>query len=324
MRTTAALAALVLLLDPAACSRAKNAALVAEAGACRITQRDLAYRQAVLKITEEGRVVEPGIVLSHLIKPCIGAEIMKKYGQPVTGAELEGEAKRIDESTLMPEVLNRIKAVFGDDRKAYLQDYVMPVYVSRVLPYDIVRSNAEIQAYKRAEAQGWLDQVRSHPDRFLALGKQKTGQEPGWVRVSVTGGWEMVDPKDPRRMRAPGGLPQGASPETAAALSRQRQSQSEESVKWVKGLIEAHLKNTRPGDILSDVIEFPESFLVARYEKRDGDAYLLRIAGFQKRDYDDFFFEASKAFPVRVFDKAVLSEMTRLVPWTQKFAFTQG
>ncbi|MBI2058447.1 MAG: hypothetical protein HYT87_01615 [Nitrospirae bacterium] len=340
MKKPALLAFLVLILTSTTCNRKKIPLLVAEAGDCKITEQDLTYRQAVLKITEEGRIVEPGIVLSHLLKPCVGAAIMKKYGQPVTQEVLEGEAKRIDESTFMPDVLARIKQVFGENREAYLKDYILPVYVNRVLPYDIVRQNREIQAYARSEAQGWLDRVKANPGKFNEWAKERTGGEPRWARVSKTGGWEPFDRKDPRRIPPPPAAPQGAPQAAAGALAQQRWSQQQDSIRWVEGLIDTHLKDAVSGMLLPDLLEFPDSFLAGRYEKKEGDAtpgsplhssspkqsgggdaYLLRFVSFPKREYDDFFFDAAKEFPVRATNPAAVGEMKRLVPWSQKFSF---
>ncbi|MBI2890054.1 MAG: hypothetical protein HYY13_04640 [Nitrospirae bacterium] len=310
--------AAVLVLCGACSRKPESPPLAARAGECEITQKDLQDRQEVLKITEEGRVVEPGIVLSHLLKACVGASIMKKHGKAVTTEVLETEAGRIDRETLAPEVLARIKAVFGGRRKAYLANYILPVYVGRVLPYDVVRWSPEIQGGRRAEAEAWMRSVRERPREFDRRAKEALGREATGLDVTSEG-WLPVHESRPGGP-APQSALSGVPPNVAAAAGLPSGDAQRSDAEWAKRFLSETLSGVRPGEVVPEVVEMPDMFLVLRYDRKVGERRLLRMAAFHKRSHDEVYWDEARDIPVRVLDSALQTEMVRLVPWSEKFA----
>lgn len=315
--------AIVLLLT-SSCSRLRPKSsdpVIAEIGPWTVRQSDIRLRKQLLEITEGGRVVEDGIVLSHLLRAFVAAEILAKYNHPVTTDVLEQEAARIDASTLAPDVLAQIKAVFGDRRKDYLEDYVLPIYVGRVLPYDVVRWDKGIQANVRADAEQWLKSVRDKPQSFVQEAESLRNREPDWVEVSNEEGWQRIDPERQSARLKSWEQPPDVSPKIATELARQEEQRKEEMEGWVRDLLDRRLSDVKVGNVLPDVLELPEVFLVARLHKKKSDRYLLRVVGFPKKVYDEFYWEAAAHVPVMIHHGVMRDEMIRLVPWSARFSF---
>jgi hypothetical protein len=68
-----------------------------------------------------------------LIQQMLKEIIAEKEGILITEQMIKDEAERIDQETKAPEIIEKVKKIFGKDRKGYLEHYVKPVFVERYL-----------------------------------------------------------------------------------------------------------------------------------------------------------------------------------------------
>ncbi len=109
---------------------------LAEIGRFSIMEKDARLRAEVARVYyPENRAANLGAL--QLKNAFILADILGRNGNPITDEILERESNRIDANTRDPATLGRVKAVFGSgssfDRSSYRKDFVLPVYVERMI-----------------------------------------------------------------------------------------------------------------------------------------------------------------------------------------------
>ncbi|HEX8947659.1 MAG TPA: hypothetical protein VF790_01785 [Dissulfurispiraceae bacterium] len=105
---------------------------VCSVGDIRITENDLEHRAKVSEVYYPGSG-KNYIALSQLIKGYLSLQVLEALGYRVDAAVLEEEARRIDTHTRAPDLLGKIKNIYGNDRASYLNTFVRVVYAERVL-----------------------------------------------------------------------------------------------------------------------------------------------------------------------------------------------
>lgn len=117
------------------------------------------------------------------------ARILEKYGMGVTDVALLKEQQRIEQNTKLPENLRRIKAAFQGDDGAFRRVYVLPVYVERVIYFDLFRNSETIHRESLDKAQRFLKRVKNHASRFEMLAKKEGAAVARVSDKEVPGGW---------------------------------------------------------------------------------------------------------------------------------------
>lgn len=283
MRKVTSLFFTILVLS--ACSR--DAATV---GNSAISDRDIDIRTKVSEIyypSSEKRYVG----LTQLIKGYLSLEILRSFGHPADSAVLEQEAKRIDENTKAPEMLAKIKAVYGNDRKAYLRTFIALVYAERVLYEDVFQKSPDIHAAARMQAETLLRNASQTPAAFSETARQG-GASVALLRISRNKGIQPQQNKLAPRSAGPIGIEQAER--LIPILSR-----------------------LSPGNMLPQIIDLPEAFQVMRFMRKAGSDFLVESATIPKRTFDDWYWEQASKFPVRVHDAALKEELLREVSWAR-------
>jgi hypothetical protein len=137
---------------------------VATLGSWKIYQKDIEYRDNIIRHFFPESTGSQG--LRQLQQSALRLFVLEKNGVTVTPEELEAEAKRIDESTRDPEGLAKIKAIFGEDRKGYLKNYVLPGYVDRILQFEFFPIYEKAHELTLKRAQSVIEKTKSNPDVF--------------------------------------------------------------------------------------------------------------------------------------------------------------
>jgi hypothetical protein len=85
---------------------------IAQIGGISVSERALFLCAQVSEVyyPDSGRRV---VALAQLIKGYLSLEILRSLGHRVDREPLEGEAKRIDQNTQAPQVLQKVKEVYG-------------------------------------------------------------------------------------------------------------------------------------------------------------------------------------------------------------------
>ena len=262
-------------------------------GSTRISAKDLSLRAKVSEIYYPGSAKDY-VALSQLIKGNLALEILRSSGHPVDAPVLESEAKRIDENTKAPEMLAKIKSVYGADRKTYLRTFVAPVYAERMLYSDVFLKSPDIHAATRTQAEALLREVSQAPASFSKIAQQ-SGAPVALLRISRSKG---IRPDQNQRMQ-----------HTAEPIGI-------EQAKYIIPL----LAKLSPGNMLPQPIDSQETFQVMRFMKKAGPDFIVEAATNPKRTFDDWFWEQAPKVHTRIRDAALKEELLKEVSWARKLS----
>ncbi len=265
---------------------------IATVGQYDITQRDIDLRDQLAKVYFPHQTASAG--LKQLTDAYIYAEILRSHNAPVTSEVLLAEQDRIDKQSLMPEMLARIKNIFGKDKDAYQRVFVLPIYVERVLPFEFFPKSSEIHAERFKIASTFFASVQNDPKKFYELAKQH-GVIPQLFTVSLREGLQKkseVIPQAQAPLGANGSA--GVPPSIQQAMEiQQREGLSEEGKKWIEELI----KPLEKGALIPKVIDQESRWLIVRYigpTPKVPGSYDLDVVSFAKIDFTSWL-EQEKA-----------------------------
>ncbi len=270
----------------------------ARVGEFRIAEKDLAQRAKVSEIQFPGSG-KPHIALAQLVHGYLALSVLRSLNVPTGDAAIEAEAARIDASTRAPELLKKIKDVYGSDRRAYLDTCVRVVYAERVAYKDAFLKDPAIHAAQKKQADAFLAAARKDPAAFGAIAA-KMGLSPETLTLSPDRGIRRADAKGPK---PPGRSPAPGAEETAQAAR-----------------MIAALSGVRPGDAAPTALEWPEGFQAIRLVRREGAAYRIESVSVPKRTFDDWFWAAASKTPVRIEDKELKEAFLKEVSWARRAA----
>jgi len=259
-------------------------------GSTAISERDISLRAQVSEIYYPGSG-KNYVGLAQLIKGDLSLEILKSLGYKIDDILLDGEAKRIDDNTKAPEVLKKIKDVYGQDREAYLRTFVKIVYAERVLYSDIFLKSKEIHKEQYLKAGNFLKSVLSSPKSFKKVAK-KIGLETATLKLSLKKG---IMPYGDKRMKE----------EPGAGIDQ------------AKRLIDS-VSKIKKGEVYPALIEWSEGYQVIRLLKKEGEEFIIESASIPKRNYDEWYWGQAPKIPVKINDEALKQELLKEVSWARK------
>lgn len=274
-------------------SKSKTVAIV---GDFEITQENIAQRNAITKVYYPDDNRDLGLQL--LVKSFTTAQVLKDQGRDVSDAVLVTESKRIDSTSLRPEMLQKIKDIFAGDEAAYRKIYVLQVYVDRVIYYDFFLKNEAIHSSSKQKALKFLQETSTHTDKFTEMAKA-SGLSVSTFDVSKAEGvrWNLDD----HSLKSHGAMPPQPTAQTPKDVQDQMKSgnaaASKEGEQWLNEVV-AVLK---PGQVFSKVMDRGEFWLVARYlgvDSKDKGRHRFSGVGFPKEDFASWFERQAQAVKV--------------------------
>ncbi|MCX5858659.1 MAG: hypothetical protein NT056_01975 [Proteobacteria bacterium] len=296
------LAALSLFLLPFLGFFAGCAKKVAEVGTIPITGKDIALRARVSEVYYPGSGKDY-IGLTQLVKGYLSEEVLKSLGQKVDQSTWEAEANRIDQNTKAPAVLEKIKNIYGRDRKNYLNSFIRVVYADRAVYNEVFLKSGDIHKQQRNKADDFLKEALKSPSAFSETAKTK-GLEAKKLKLSEQEGIQPLEAGTRPRENTP-----GAGQEQA------------------KRLIDA-ISSLKPGAVTPRVIEWQEGYQIIKLikhvgpvsqksRKNEGEYYLVESVSVPKRNFDDWFWELASGIPVRIYDPKLKDELLKNVGWAK-------
>lgn len=108
---------------------------VLQIGSTKILEKDVQYRDQIIQLEFPGDNRSAG--LAQLKKFAYYQAILKNHGIEITDDLLFKEDERINKNTRNPDQLKKIKNLFGDDHKAYLNNFVRPTLITRTVYNDL-------------------------------------------------------------------------------------------------------------------------------------------------------------------------------------------
>ena len=272
---------------------------VGRVGVLPILEKDLAQRAKVSEVYYPGSG-KRYVALAQLVKGYLAFEVLKTLGVPTDNAALEREAERIEKGTKAPEVLAKIKAVYGEDRRGYMDTFVRVVYGERMLYNEVFLKSAAIHEETRRQAAEFLAEAKGAPSSFAEIAK-KRGLTAGTLRVSLDNGIvREAERKEERKEERPA----GAAPA---------------GVEQARRILESAGK-VGPGEVVPDLIEWQEGYQALRVLRKEGEATVVESVSVPKRAYDDWFWEKASKIPVTIDDKALKEQFLKEVSWARNLS----
>jgi hypothetical protein len=271
-------------------SACEGEAVIAHVGQFTITRQDVAWRDALhdLYFPQDKRKVG----LDELVHAYTAAQILLKHGYALTAKAIEAEERRIDETTLMPDMLARIKAVFQGNQDGYRRVYVLPTLVERVVYYEFFLHDRKAQAESLRTAESFLAKAERDSANFRELAMAE-GLAITSFTVAMSSGirWHHAE-QDPNEKAA--SPPAGMPPKVVEGLKQNQAGQSrDEAERWIKEVI-APLK---PGAVFGKAVDFGEEWLVVRLvgpTPGAKESYELECVSVRKNAYERWWEMESK------------------------------
>jgi hypothetical protein len=289
---------IALVFSTAACNTDKGK--VADVGGIIITQKDLEQRGKVSEIYYPGSN-KAYISLAQLSRAYLSEKVLNSLGYKVDEQVLAAESKRIDENTKAPEVLKKIKDVYGLDKQGYMKTFIRVTYDERYLYNEVFLKSRDIHKDQYLKAQNIIRESQQSPDQFKAISK-KYGQEAKTLKISEKEGikpYEENNKKKPDEMGPGGPGHENVGMEQAARLI--------EMVSKVK-----------PGEMYPELVEWQEGFQILRFVNKEGDNYIVESVSIPKRDFDEWFWENAAKIPVKIYNPALKASLLKEVSWASK------
>lgn len=197
---------LVLIAGTSGCTSGANAssAVLATVGRRQISSTDISYRIAIEK-AYGNETVSAETVLVGLINDGFECEVGRLCDVTLTADDVAALSKHADQTSKAPEILAKVKDVFGDDRTAYERLYLAPKIMNRKLRSWYSR-NAEIhknqktlieKAYLLAQSGKSLEQSAKDCGLDFSTGDygKDEGKTPALLKQYTPKGEQS--PKDP-------------------------------------------------------------------------------------------------------------------------------
>jgi hypothetical protein len=277
---------------------ARDAARVGKIG---ITEQELSQRTRVSEVLFPGSG-KRHVALAQLVKGYLALSVLERKDVQMGEEAFEAEARRIDADTRAPEILKKIKDIYGSDRRGYLNTFVRVVYAERFLYNEIFLKDIAIHAAQRKKAEGFLAAAGKDPAAFGTIAGE-SGLTPVMMTISREKGGLTGFGKE---RRTHGGIPEKSDVEIGQAAR----------------MISA-LSGVKPGDVAPTPLEWQEGFQVIRLVRKVGAAYLIESVSVPKRSYDDWFWETASKIPVSIEDRNLREAFLTEISWAKRTAIEQ-
>jgi hypothetical protein len=272
----------LLLATLALCACNAQSTVVAQVGERAITAEDVAYRQAVIAI-RSGEEAPAFLALFQLLEEALMAEVGREYGGVVSEEMLAEEAARVESESRDPQMLARIRVVFGEDEAAYRRLVIEPILVNQLLHARFSLGH-DIQAEPLARAEEILVDAMTDPALLPSLADEFRGT---YQEIQIVDGHIRHD--DPEQEELPSELAQY-------------------DVEWSdydRAFVEEVVEGLGIGYLHPQVVEDRYSFMVVRLLSRDGDDALLESVVIPKLAFEPWFQTQSQRVTLVVNDRSL-------------------
>lgn len=250
---------------------------VSRIGSWKIYPEDIAFREQIIHI--EYPEAKHGAALAQLEKSARYLQILESYGVTVTKEDLVQEADRIEKSSRDPGTLKKIKSVFGENQEAYLKNYVFPVFIQRILPYEFFPRKVDVQKVSLETAQRIIAEVQKDPARLQEIA-EKEGLSVRTVSLSLEKGlrWENTRQRPEREFL-----------NTSSPVAELQNNFAEQAQKEGRLWYESFLNKLADGDVLDKPLNYQETFLVIqRVRQTSPDEFQLRVLAIPKITFEQW------------------------------------
>ena len=271
-------------------SSCETSKILAKVGEWQINSVDVSYGIAIEKAYGNEMVVEEAILVS-LVNKVLAREVGRMFGLTAMPDEVAALSKYVNKNSKAPEILDRVKRVFGDDRAAYERLYLTPRIISSKLRGWYSR-NASIHERERALIE------KAHHLARSGKPLEEAAQACGLL-------FSVVDYGKGNRALPPlleKYFPQGGNSSSVS--------------------ITAVLKTLSEGEIYKNIVEDDYGYKVIKLVRNSGSQYTVETITANKHPFMKWFQVQAAKVPVKIVDKELEREIASKYPnvwWVKKW-----
>jgi hypothetical protein len=273
---------LVIWTSGCASSANTSSIALAQVGQQEISSIDISYMVAIEK-AYGNEAVSDTAVLVGLINNSIESQVGRMCGVKVSADDLAALSRHADETSKAPEILAKIKEVFGEDRDAYERLYLGPKILNRKLRSWYSR-NAEIHKNQRALIEKAYQLAQS--GKSLELSAKDCGLD------FSTGDY---------------GKDAGEIP---ALLKQYMPNDSETASDPMMSILETMSE----GEIYNNIVENDDGYKVIKLLGKKGSQYKVASISVRKQPFDKWFSKQAEQVKVKILDAVLRKKVVSKYP----------
>jgi hypothetical protein len=258
-------------------------------GRTEITTTDIAHRFGVEK-AYGNKTVDRETALVSLVHDALESEVAAAHDTGPTKEEIAAFRKYVDENSRSPELLAKVKKVFGEDGESYERLYLAPRIVNRKLHYFYSR-DPFIHKVERAQIE-------------KAYGLAASGKALKDVAAQLGLEYRNLSPKGEEKQDVP------------SALARHITAEEWKSNDPLVPIVEK-LAN---GQLYDNIIEDDLGYQVFRLLEKGKETYSAEAVVVRKRPFDEWFRAEAAKVKIAITDAAMRKKVRSAYPdlwWVQ-------
>ena len=249
---------------------------IAGIGSIKITEQTIRYRIATEAAYENtGLNNTTGLIM--LINDALEMELAKKYNQQALPNEIVQFKQYADATSKAPEILNKVKNVFGQDIKSYDLWYIAPKIVNRKIR-DYFSSNKTFN-------QAALNQIKP------AMKILRSGKKMKEVAKSL----HLTFARD-------------SIPLKPLDMTPALQNYPDATLPFENPMMK-YVKKMTIGEIYPEIIEENYSFLIIKLLNHNLDRYLIERISVPKPDFDSWLKKEAENIPIGINNSDIKREL---------------
>lgn len=280
------LLAVMILLNP---GNWQSPGILVKIGKEELSSTDLSYRIGIEKAYGKDNITQDAAVVSF-VNDAIEHEISRANGINVTSWDIATFSDHIDNTTRAPEILDRVKQVFGNDRAAYERIYIEPKIINVKLR-SWYSHDARIHQGEKALIEKAYYLARS--GKSMEEAAQETGLpfstiEPGKNNGFLTPQLEEFFPDSERPQNDP---------------------------------MISILETLSDGMIYQNIVEDDQGYKVIKLVHKNDSHYIMEAITSSKRSFTEWFLENATSIHIEIFDmemKNMIVSKYQSVWWVEK------
>lgn len=263
----------IILLSCSPGGRKGPPGIISEVGDSEISSLDLSYKMAIERAYGNNSITEAPALVA-LINDAIEKEVGKIYGITIKPDEIAALSRHSDENTKAPEILAKVKSVFGKDLSSYERIFLAPKIINRKLR-NTYSTDPNIHKNERDLVEKAYQVVLS------GVSMEEAAKSCGLSFSTID--YKKKDMEIPPALKAY--FPKGSNPTDDPVI----------------GILET----LSEGEIYRYIIEDDYGFKIIKLIKKESEYYTLDLIIARKRSFVKWYSKKAEKVRVNILDKSL-------------------
>lgn len=247
-----------------------------------ISRKELALKLAADNCYMDEKNYDEVPSLMSLINYNFEKEVLRSYYKAsISRIDLEEKSEWVDQNTKAPDILACVKKAYGSETNFYIKNFIALAPVNQKL-HDLFQNDPVIHKVEFEK----ISEIKSR------INKENFSKQEGYREVIVD---SSANPGESKEL----------DPKAPLIHSFLLEDQA----------LEDKIKQMKPGEIWSDIIQEKYGYLIVRMLRRAGDKFTYGLVSVQKKSFDDWFRNYIKDnISVEFFDSEIEEKIREVYP----------